>query len=232
MRKTANRKQKQQKPEAERYTRAELIEIHTRRLKAFVKLMRRVAKRKLADQDTLRETGKGRAFRMQEWARHFGEHAPTPKHNFCGTAACAAGWAALHPPFNKEGLGMGWKKDTGGYGDMPPQWEGFITFEDYDDDDSSSAAACAFFGLNGSDEATDVFGYQNPNDPNVIANKLEKYITDRNELDEFEEEKRDALETLERIETHADDLTTRLSALKFERKLTLRRLKGLGVTPD
>ncbi len=47
---------------------------------------------------------------MGTWGRHSGDHAPEA-NNHCGTVACALGWVALDPDFQKMGVSSTWIKD-------------------------------------------------------------------------------------------------------------------------
>ena len=120
--------------------------MHTRRLT------------KLADMlASMRET-KGRKFDMAVWGRHDGaaEHAPDAG-NYCGTAACALGWAATDPGFRKAGLRLvwekagGWKADGEGYDPNMGDWGAEVKFVRAGDNEEyapeGSHAGAEFFGL-------------------------------------------------------------------------------------
>lgn len=52
---------------------------------------------------------KGAHFDMGEWGSHSAAHRPTAD-NYCGTAACAAGWLSLDPWFRRRGMKGEWTK--------------------------------------------------------------------------------------------------------------------------
>ena len=62
---------------------------------------------------------KGRRFHMPVWGLHVGTTHPVREQNYCGTAACALGWAALMPQFRKLGLKMHWSKRDYGWEGLP-----------------------------------------------------------------------------------------------------------------
>ena len=49
-------------------------------------------------------------FDMDNWGEHSGDHRPKEK-NYCGTAVCALGTAALMPEFRRAGLKSRWVLD-------------------------------------------------------------------------------------------------------------------------
>lgn len=57
----------------------------------------------------------GRQFDMRHWTR--GKELP----NGCGTSACVAGWAGVHPPFNDEGYGLPQSVNSGN-DERPPEF--------------------------------------------------------------------------------------------------------------
>lgn len=74
--------------------------------------------------------------------------ADVEPHNFCGTAACALGTAALDPQFQDEGLRLVAKLNAQGELDgIQPSYRGRVAF----------AAAQEFFGLS-YNQAQDLFG--------------------------------------------------------------------------
>ncbi len=87
------------------------------------------------------------------------------KEDYCDAAACAAGSAALHPWFNKQGLKLSSETDTDG-----------ISFED------DFHALGKFFGLE-YEVVNDIFGpweYSIYPDkkitPLMVANRIRKYL--------------------------------------------------------
>ena len=100
--------------------------------------------------------------KMETWT---GYHDELP--NGCGTVACVAGWAGVHPPFNADGYHLEPKLEGG----FRPSYSG-------------SYARCpvsqvrSFFDLAG-EEFEYIFGAFQPNDPVLIA----QHITDVIEAD-------------------------------------------------
>jgi hypothetical protein len=144
--------------------------LHTRRLL------------KLADILTKFRPVKGKKFDMTTWGRHALDHNPEKEANFCGTAACALGHAAMDKGFRRAGLKMVW--DTTNYDDngfyygegMPQAYQANIYFNDAE----GQNAGAAFFGLS-YNEAYDVFLDFDCTKKEVIA-KLKGYAKRREEL--------------------------------------------------
>lgn len=57
----------------------------------------------------LQHLPKGRKFRQSTYGLHHGDHAP-PDQNYCGTAACVLGHAAMIPAFRRAGLRLHWER--------------------------------------------------------------------------------------------------------------------------
>lgn len=152
---------------------------------------------KLADILTKFKPVKGKKFDMSTWGSHAMDHHPEKEANFCGTAACALGHAALDKGFRRAGLRMTWK--TTSYGadgfyhgeDNPQSYEATIHFEDEEDEN----AGAKFFGLSYL-EAYDVFLGTGATKKEVIA-KLKGYAKRREELLATEEEKEEYQKQLE-----------------------------------
>ena len=111
---------------------------------------------------------------MGEWGIHNADHAPGAD-NFCGTQACAMGWAALSPEFNAEGLTASWSLDER----TRSRWELDVVLDGklhYWPDE----AGCVFFGLS-EGEAGDLFYGMGRTKPEVIA-RLRTLAVDREEL--------------------------------------------------
>ena len=110
-------------------------------------------------------------FKMETWAEHNGSprafaddapHLEADGRFGCGTAACALGYAALHPSFRRSGLKLG-AADHWMHGPIwAPEFEGLFGF----------AAGEAFFGLTG-DDARSIF------DPSAGAGKTPKQVAKR-----------------------------------------------------
>ena len=81
-------------------------------------------------------------FNMGGFGDHVGLHEPE-EQNYCGTSACALGWAALNPEFNKLGLKMEWYRTV--YSDLK-ETQRFIGSVVYKGDSDFDAAA-EFFGI-------------------------------------------------------------------------------------
>jgi len=65
---------------------------------------------KLADfLEKLPEKKRKGKFDMDTFGKHVGPHHPK-KYNYCGTSACALGWATTSPYFRRLGLKAGWRK--------------------------------------------------------------------------------------------------------------------------
>jgi hypothetical protein len=134
--------------------------IYKKRLLTLAKFLRTVPKKR---------------FKMWTWATgDFCGKKNEPKHNECGTAACAMGWACTIPSFRRAGLKLidaDWS-----IADNKPQriptYEDKIEFE----------AAEEFFGLpangriRGRYVASYLFGGHNKNSPIQAANRIENYI--------------------------------------------------------
>jgi hypothetical protein len=101
-------------------------------------------------------------FDMALWAAHNGEHSPE-EDNFCGTAACALGHAAMIPAFKRAGLGLDWFLRDEGNPDKG--WSAFVRFDGFDSED----AGAAFFGLS-AEEANKLFLDTNATRKEVIKN--------------------------------------------------------------
>ena len=65
-------------------------------------------KRLLKLADYLEKRVENKKFDMGTWGSHVGDHDPK-KDNFCGTTACAMGWATMIPSFQKLGLVGEWR---------------------------------------------------------------------------------------------------------------------------
>lgn len=85
-------------------------------------------------------------FNMTEWAYHRGAHRPK-SHNYCGTAACALGHAAMLPRFKRLGLRLQWVKSG-----TDEVWRAFVKFQGR----RGHEAGAAFFLLS-PEEAGDLF---------------------------------------------------------------------------
>lgn len=113
-----------------------LTEIHTARLLKLALILT------LHQEPTKK---RGTEFDMGVWGYHDGRHKPGVKDNFCGTAACALGHAAMDKEFRADGLKLTFtkidKEDGGG-------WKGDVSFHG----EHGENAGAAFFGLT-SDEA-------------------------------------------------------------------------------
>lgn len=72
------------------------VDVHTARLKRLVRILKGVG--------VGRHKGK---FNMGDFGSHYDGHRPAER-NYCGTSACALGWAALDKRFNAEGLKGTW----------------------------------------------------------------------------------------------------------------------------
>ena len=91
--------------------------------------------------DYLENLPPNRKFDMRTWGTHpTGTHTP-PEENYCGTAACALGHAAMIPKFQKLGLQIAWHQPWGEGSGFP--WSAEITYKDEYD----SYAGALFFGL-------------------------------------------------------------------------------------
>ena len=145
---------------------------HTRRLRRLADILER-----------FRPTN-GKRFDMNTWGRHDGSHHPEQEKNFCGTAACALGHAALDPKFRQAGLGVRWEEEPEYDYDVRPSratgkvasYGATIHFRDHTAED----AGAAFFGL-ALKEAYDLFMRTSRSKSRVVA-LLRKYATDRAEL--------------------------------------------------
>jgi hypothetical protein len=107
---------------------------HTKRLLKLANILEKLSRNKL---------------NMRTWGSHAANkgHRPTEK-NYCGTQACALGWAALDPGFQKEGLRAEWS-------DTPEGGRLYLIISDTYGRIEERAGA-AFFGLS-MQEAYDLF---------------------------------------------------------------------------
>lgn len=93
------------------------------------------------------------------------EWADIEPHNFCGTAACALGTAALDPQFQAEGLRLIAKLDQfGDFDGVQPSYRDKVLFE----------AAQAFFGIT-YNQAYNLFGLSSLEAPQV-AEKIDALL--------------------------------------------------------
>lgn len=107
-------------------------------------------------------------FFMHNWVTHHGKGAPhlTEDNQLgCGTAACALGYAAMHPEFTRRGL----KLRKYSHGSSPSRWtptfEGASTFE----------AGERFFGIT-PPQACRIFTSQAGNTPRQVAASVRRLI--------------------------------------------------------
>jgi hypothetical protein len=133
--------------------------IYKKRLLTLAKFLRTVPKKR---------------FNMGYWAAgKFCGKVNEAKHNQCGTAACAMGWACTIPAFRRAGL----KLKESLYDDdfAMPVYKGKTEFD----------AAIKFFGLQeygvvprtgGRFVASFLFGGHNVNSPSRAAKRIERYI--------------------------------------------------------
>ena len=135
---------------------------------------------KLADILAKFRPTKGKTFNMGEWGRHDMSHHPEKEANFCGTAACALGHAAMDKNFRRAGLEMEWEasfyNNDGDYCGEPQAYQATIMFKG----EENESAGAKFFGLS-YDEACDIFLGTDATKKEVIA-KLKKYAKRRKEL--------------------------------------------------
>ena len=121
----------------------------------------------------------GKRFNMGVWGTHALDHHPEETDNFCGTAACALGHAAMDKGFRQAGLRMEWRlmqAYKGIHGSVPAQYHATICFEECTDEQ----AGAAFFGLD-DEEAGDVFLYTSRTKSEVVK-VLRAYAKNRVEL--------------------------------------------------
>lgn len=78
----------------------------TKRIRQLVEAIKPTTESTASDRPSfLAESGI--TFNMGVWGVHYGDHEPG-EQNYCGTAACALGTAALLPAFQIEGLRAQW----------------------------------------------------------------------------------------------------------------------------
>lgn len=107
-------------------------------------------------------------FNMDTWGEHGDDREPTPEQNYCGTSACALGWAALDGQFRADGLASRWVRDSDGWYLIVGDNHGPIT------------TGAEFFGLT-FDESDTLFGGHLSVREDVIAH-IRELATDREEL--------------------------------------------------
>ena len=97
----------------------------------FPKLSRKVRNRlgKLADFLAVFKLPKDAKFDLLYFGQHAGRHAPQ-EHNWCGTTACALGWAALSGKFTQMELVSEWSLDNR-LSVSAPRFLGFELGEDH-----------------------------------------------------------------------------------------------------
>lgn len=101
----------------------------------------------------------GARFDMYTFGHHAGNHAPE-EQNYCGTAACYAGWLSLDPWFRKRGLRGEWA------------WSYLIVRYRRDTDGD---ALMKFFGLD-FDAILYVFGGQNAGTMKQAGKRLARVL--------------------------------------------------------
>lgn len=116
---------------------------------------------------------KPKQINMDIWAVHPVWHAPK-NDNYCGTTACALGWAALDKDFNRAGLRIQWHPADGYRSKLI---EGFPTRHGV----TGYEAATDFFGLTDKESWNTFYGEGDTKDT-VIA-KLKRLAKNRTELD-------------------------------------------------
>lgn len=123
------------------------VAVHTRRL---CKLADRLERRNVKVEVPTR-TGPGvTIFNMEQWGLHKGKHKPSTQ-NYCGTAACALGHAAMIPEFHRAGLRYTWEFD-----DCKQRWVADVCLTADGHKLDNDAAGAKFFGLS-QNEAWNLF---------------------------------------------------------------------------
>lgn len=135
--------------------------LHTKRLLRLADILTKVPKDK---------------FDMETWGIHKGKHKPQ-EHNYCGTSACALGWAAMDKKFQADGLKMRWSIiDLSDEFNDREHWRAEVTYRRCDGD----LAGAKFFGLSYTEAAT-LFLDTEQTRAQVIT-RLRKYAKTRHEL--------------------------------------------------
>lgn len=117
---------------------------------------------RMRDEIKQSSTVSNRKFLMSTWGRHKGDHKP-PAANYCGTAACALGHAAIVPEFRRAGLTLRWHKYN-------KNWEAEVLYKTNDGYGyyTGHCAGAEFFGITYA-EASDLFLTTNRPKKEVIA---------------------------------------------------------------
>lgn len=106
---------------------------------------------------------KGAKLDMRFWGYHDNDDHSPPKDDYCGTAACAAGWLSLDPWFRKRGMSGQWhNRELHPFGDKPYQWVSLLMF----------------FGLS-DPEAEHIFGSHNRGTARACARRLQRVLDAR-----------------------------------------------------
>ncbi len=148
-------------------------EIHTSRLKRLaIRILTHTGLEHRYGEEHVLPTV-GTLFDMGTWGFHNGDHKPEDS-NFCGTAACALGHAALDPANRKQGMELAWNRVSRcSYGSG---WEASISFKG----EIGDAAGALFFGLS-YEESQSLF-YATNADKSWVVRKLVELAFDRCEL--------------------------------------------------
>lgn len=111
-----------------------------------------------------------RPFDMEWWADAFDPPSITTPVNECGTASCAAGWAARDPWFRRRGFDMGREKSWWGFWRpaVVLKKKGRITHRGFE-------AAIEFFALT-QEEASDLFGENHSNSIRAAITRVKRMI--------------------------------------------------------
>ncbi len=104
---------------------------------------------------------------MSSFGVHDGDHVPE-EDNFCGTRACALGWAALDPAFQAEGLSGVWEESAFGTFWLRVEYRGWFSTPLF------FAAGTRFFGLT-RNEAAALFSGEFPGE--YVPAEIDRLVT-------------------------------------------------------